>query len=251
MNLNQWNLHTSLFLMALVLIGFQSFAQNFNPVPIRVDVSNQAKLQRGAQLFMNYCSGCHALRYLRYNRMAKDLGLTKFDGSVDSDLLMSNLVFTEARPHDPIQISMPEVDARQWFGRMPPDLSLSARERSPGWLYLYLKSFYADKTRPFGSNNALVPDVGMPNVLAPLQGEVVALKKKTNETGGLDLLLIQSGEMNQQQFDSALQDLVTFLVYVSEPNQLTRYRLGLFVLVFLCIFAALAYALKKIYWRRV
>lgn len=249
--MNQWNLRTSLFLMTLGLISFQSVAQAFNPVPARVDVYHQAKLQRGARLFMNYCSGCHALRYLRYNRMAKDLGLTQFDGSVDSDLLMSNLVFTEARPHDPIQISMPEVDARQWFGRMPPDLSLSARERSPSWLYLYLKSFYADKTRPFGANNALVPDVGMPNVLAPLQGEVIAVKKQSNKSGELDLLLIESGEMNQQQFDSALQDLVTFLVYVSEPNQLERYRLGVFVLIFLCIFAVFAYALKKIYWRRI
>ena len=36
------------------------------------DISNTDSLQRGARNFMNYCSGCHSLKYLRYNRMATD-----------------------------------------------------------------------------------------------------------------------------------------------------------------------------------
>ena len=40
------------------------------------DLSDQASLQRGAQLYMNYCSSCHSLKFLRYSRMAEDLGLT-------------------------------------------------------------------------------------------------------------------------------------------------------------------------------
>jgi ubiquinol-cytochrome c reductase cytochrome c1 subunit len=35
--------------------------------------SDMQSLQRGARNFMNYCSGCHSLKYLRYNRMAQDL----------------------------------------------------------------------------------------------------------------------------------------------------------------------------------
>ncbi|AHE68215.1 cytochrome c1 [Legionella oakridgensis ATCC 33761 = DSM 21215] len=146
--------------------------------PVTIDLHDQARLQRGARLYMNYCSGCHSLRYLRYNRMAEDLGLTTFDGSVDKDLLTNNLIFTTAKLYDPIEISMPAEDARQWFGKMPPDLTLSGRERGAAWLYTYLKSFYIDHTRPFGANNLLVPDVAMPNILAPLQGEVIAEKKK-------------------------------------------------------------------------
>lgn len=77
-------------------------------LPIKVNINNKEALQRGAQLYMNYCSGCHALRYLRYNRMAQDLGLTTFDGQVDKELLQNNLIFTQAKVQDPIEVSMPE-----------------------------------------------------------------------------------------------------------------------------------------------
>jgi ubiquinol-cytochrome c reductase cytochrome c1 subunit len=174
--------------------------------PIAIDLQDQGALQRGSALFMNYCAGCHSLRYMRYNRMAADLGIPVYS----------------------LENSMPSNDARQWFGRVPPDLSLSARERGPAWLYTYLKSFYADKNRPFGVNNALVLDVAMPNSLEPLQAV-----------------------LSEQQFDRDLQDLITFLVYVAEPAQLIRHRMGFFVILFLCLILLVAYPLKINYWRRV
>ena len=221
-------------------------ANDHRLLPIDTDVQDPARLQRGAKIFMNYCSGCHSLRFMRYNRMARDLGLTTFTGEIDTDLLKNNLIFTTAQIQDPIQISMPPTDARQWFGRTPPDLSLSARERGADWIYTYLKSFYVDKSRPFGANNLLVPDVAMPNILAPLQGNVIA--EKNSELKPSDIVLVARGEMTEQEFDSALQDLVTFLVYVAEPVQLIRYRIGVFVLLFLLVFLVVAYRLKRSYW---
>jgi ubiquinol-cytochrome c reductase cytochrome c1 subunit len=218
---------------------------------VTIDVNNKEKLQRGARLFMNYCSGCHTLKYMRYNRMAHDLGLTTFTGEVDKDLLVSNLIFNRAKLYDPIENSMPATDAREWFGRVPPDLSLSARERGPAWIYTYLKSFYADKNRPFGSNNVLVPDVAMPNVLAPLEGTVIVDKPADAMLSPNHLLLVEPGTMTEQQFDSALEDLVTFLVYVAEPVQLIRYRIGVLVILFLGVFLWFACQLKKFYWKNV
>ena len=225
-------------------------ANEYRLLPIDTDVQDPARLQRGAKIFMNYCSGCHSLRFMRYNRMARDLGLTTFTGEIDTDLLKNNLIFTTAQIQDPIQISMPPTDARQWFGQTPPDLSLSARERGADWIYTYLKSFYVDKSRPFGANNLLVPDVAMPNILAPLQGSVIAENHgdSMDRQKPLDIVLVARGEMTEQEFDSALQDLVTFLVYVAEPVQLIRYRIGVFVLLFLLIFLVVAYRLKRSYW---
>src|SRR6478735_11858402 len=57
------------------------------------DLSDRASLQRGAGLFMNYCSGCHSLQYLRYSRMAEDLKL-------DEKEVAGNLIFTGARIGD-------------------------------------------------------------------------------------------------------------------------------------------------------
>ena len=214
---------------------------------VSVDIHNHARLQRGAKIFMNYCSGCHSLKYMRYNRMAKDMGLTTFDGSVDKDLLYNNLIFTHAKEHDPIDIAMTPENAREWFGVVPPDLSLTAREKGPQWIYNYLQGFYADASRPFGANNVLVPGVAMPNVLAPLQGIVVA---DTKIPTGNDLLLVEAGLMNQHQFDSTVEDLVTFLTYVGEPARLIRFKIGYWVLGYLFIFGLVAWQLKKAYWRK-
>lgn len=181
-------------------------------IPSHTD--HQATLLRGAKWFMDYCSGCHSLRYMRYNRMAHDLGLMSASGEVDSNLLRSNFIYTHATPQAPIQISMPTADARQWFGRVPPDLSLTARERGTTWIYTYLNSFYADSSRPFGANNRLVPDVAMPNVLVPLRDD---------------------NGMTQQQFEQSLTDVVAFLSYVAEPEKAERESLGWKVLLFLLV----------------
>lgn len=221
-------------------------------LPVKVDVHDKASLQRGAKIFMNYCSGCHSLKYLRYNRMAHDLGLTTFDGEIDTDLLVNNLVFTRAPIYDPIRISMPPEDAQQWFGKIPPDLSLAARERGASWLFTYLKGFYADKSRPFGANNILIPGVAMPNVLEPLIGKVAAVENKdaAGNTFLSHLVLIEKGELTEAQFDSTVTDLVNFLVYTAEPAQLLRYHIGYFVLLFLAVFLILVYALKRYYWQK-
>lgn len=223
-----------------------SFANDVSLQSFSMDLTDKETLQRGARMYMNYCSGCHSLKYMRYNRMAKDLGLIKFDGALDVPLLQNNLIFTEAKPYDPIAISLPEEDARQWFGKVPPDLSLKARERGSAWIYTYLKSFYVDKSRPFGANNALYPDVAMPDVLAPLRG-VIAGKKLNN--GQILLQPIHNGTMTYREFDQSLQDLVTFLTYVANPNQATGYKIGYFVLPLLIVFFFILRQLKKLYWK--
>ncbi|KTC73747.1 ubiquinol-cytochrome c reductase cytochrome c1 subunit [Legionella birminghamensis] len=242
-------------LSSLLLAGILHAAaeDNVKLLPVDVDVQDRPRLQRGAKMFMNYCSGCHSLKYMRYNRMAHDLGLTTFDGEIDTDLLVSNLIFTRAPIYDPIRISMPAQDAQQWFGKVPPDLSLSARERGPSWLYTYLKGFYVDKTRPFGANNILIPGVAMPNVLEPLAGKMVAVENKDAEGNVFlsHLLLAEPGEMTSQEFDSAVTDLVNFLVYVGEPAKLVRYRAGGVVIAFLLIFLFVVYRLKKSYWEKI
>lgn len=196
---------------------------------LSIDVYNKPQLQRGAQVFMNYCSGCHSLRYLRYNSMAEGLGLLGFDGRIDEDLLKNNLIFTHATVNDPIRIALPPEDAKQWFGVVPPDLSLVAREKGVDWLYAYLNGFYNDNSRPLGTNNVLVPDVAMPDILESLKSQHVT----------------------QQQFDSLVLDLVTFLAYVGEPEQAVRSRLGLFVLLFLGVLLLAAVGLKTMYWRKI
>jgi ubiquinol-cytochrome c reductase cytochrome c1 subunit len=95
------------------------------------NVNDTASLQRGAKWYVNYCLGCHSIAYMRYNRLAEDLDLSE-------EQVMQNLVFSDAKFGETMDISMDEEQAKAWFGKTPPDLSLIARSRGSDWLYSYL-----------------------------------------------------------------------------------------------------------------
>ncbi|WP_428772923.1 cytochrome c1 [Vibrio sp.] len=214
------------------------------------DLTDQASLQQGAKLFMNYCFGCHSTQYQRYERVATDLG-------IPTDLMKENLVFDpEAKIGDLMENAIPEDSAAKWFGAPPPDLTLVARVRGTDWLYTYLRSFYADPSRPFGVNNIVFPSVGMPHVLEELQG----IPQPVFETQMVDgeehqvIVGVESdgtGELNQEEYDNAVRDLVNFLEYAGEPMQLERQNLGWWVMAFLVLLTIVFVLLKKEYWRDV
>lgn len=212
------------------------------------DLGDRASLQRGAQLYMNYCSGCHALKYLRYSRMAEDLGLSEEE-------VMNNLNFTGAKFGETVLTAMPEAQATQWFGKMPPDLSVIARVRGSNWIYTYLKSFYLDESRPLGWNNTLFPNASMPNPLWQLQGLQHPVYGKpdatTGETPVEKLVLAQPGTLDSEAFNQAARDITAFLEYVGEPAALKRQSMGVWVVLFLAALTFLLYLLKKEYWRDV
>ena len=212
------------------------------------DLGDRASLQRGAQLYMNYCSACHSLKYLRYSRMAEDLGLTE-------DEVMTNLNFTGAAFGEQVQVSLKTADAEAWFGKMPPDLSVISRVRGPDWIYTYLKSFYLDESRPLGWNNTLYPNASMPNVLWEMQGLQRpvhgAADAATGEPTVERLEVAVPGTQSAAQFDQSARDITAFLAYAGEPAALKRQKLGVWVVLFLAFFTFLAWLLKKEYWRDV
>ncbi len=215
----------------------------------RVDLHDTASLQRGARLFVNYCMGCHSLDYMRYNRLGQDIGLSEAQ-------VRDNLVIGDAKVGDTMGVSMRAADAAKWFGVAPPDLSVVARARGADWLYSYLIGFYADDnpSRPFGVNNLVFKDVAMPHVLWRLQGVQQPVFAEPDESGQRPITGLEAGtagEMQPGEFRLAMHDLVNFLVYVGEPAQLLRARIGPWVLLFLALLFVLSRALYKEYWRDV
>ena len=207
------------------------------------DVRDQASLQRGARLFFNYCVGCHSLKYVRYSRIAEDLGLSEQE-------VMQNLNFTGAKFDDPVVSHMPAESATKWFGKDPPDLSLEVSAKSADWVYTYLNSFYLDPHSPIGWNNTALPNAAMPFPLWELQGMQTAVNKPgTDEVEKLELN--KPGKLTPAQFQQATRDLTSFLEYASEPAALQRHHYGIWVLLFLAFFTLLAAMLKKEYWKDV
>ncbi|MCO4797906.1 MAG: cytochrome c1 [Colwelliaceae bacterium] len=201
------------------------------------DLSDKESLKRGFESYINYCLGCHQLQYQRYNRTFADLGIDEKEG-------IANWMPTGEKAGDHITNTMPAKDAAKWFGSAPPDLTLEARFRSPDYIYTYLRTFYVDSGRPFGVNNQVFKDVGMPHVLQDLQGI------RTMDEHGV-LSPATGGTMTEEEYDTFVRDLVNFLEYTAEPNKLEREALGYWVIGFLFILLILSYLLKKEYWRDV
>lgn len=245
--------------------------------PSNVHVGNHIAIQRGAKLYVNYCMGCHSAEHLRYSELRK-VGL-------NDDLILENFIFDGSKVSDHLKIAMPKSDAETWFGAPAPDLTLINRvKHGPDYVYTYLKSFYRDSSRPFGANNTVLKNAGMPHVLVDLQGiqepvyrydvtrdghveisfdneaDAVAYAEKRGggKTDGYKiekqvdrLTLVEPGSLTPEEYDTAVRDIATFLAFIGEPAALERKQMGIWVVLFLIVFSALAYFMKKSYWEDV
>jgi ubiquinol-cytochrome c reductase cytochrome c1 subunit len=209
-----------------------------------INIRDVAATQRGAKLFVNYCLSCHAAGFMRYQRLADDLGLGE-------EAVMENLVFSDAKIGETMDIAMRPADAEKWLGKVPPDLSVISRSRGADWLYTYLLTFYQDETG--GWNNQVLPNASMPHVMWQLQGiqkPVYATDAEGNEAVDR-LVLHRPGVQSPDEYQDTVRDLVTFLEYLGEPAQVKRKNVGIWVLLFLAFFTMVAYLLKTEYWRDV
>ena len=214
-----------------------------------VNLNNQVSLQRGAKYFVNYCLNCHAAAYMRYSRL-QDLGLSE-------QQIKDNLMFTTDKIGNTMTTALNPVDAKDWFGAVPPDLSVIARSRGSDWLYTYLRTYYRDDKSPTGWNNETFPNVGMPHVLHELQG--VRVMQSVGEHIGHDgkkepimkPVLVQPGVLSQPEYDQMVGDLVNYLTYMGEPARAQRTQVGVIALFVLGVLFVLALLLKLEYWKDV
>lgn len=222
---------------------------------IKTNISDKVSLQNGLSTYMNHCFACHSMQYARYERAAMDL-------DIPLNIFEENLLVGDTKIGQLMTISMAKDQATLWFGNPPPDLSLTARLRGPDWLYSYLRGFYVDPKRPYGVNNVVFKDVGMPHVLADLQG-VCAEAPELGVEPVVDPLsgnivkqsgcneFVKDGALSPKEYDAVIHDLVNFLTYVGEPSRLQSERIGRNVLIFLAFLFVFVYFLNKEYWREI
>jgi cytochrome c1 len=226
-----------------------SSAGDWEMLPFEPNLADKPSLQRGVGLYANYCMGCHSLRYQRYERTADDL-------EIPHEIFLAQVVPSYAKIGDLMETAMPPR-SKNWFGASPPDLTGVAKVRGTEWLYNYLKTFYLDESRPMGVNNKVFPNVGMPHALYELQGiqqEVCTEVPRTGDDGGDTgehcgyLEVVEgTGRYTAEEYDQAVYDIVNFLYYVAEPTRTERYRLGVYVLLFLVVLFVLTSLLGREY----
>ena len=242
----------SIALFALLTAGSAALAATeLEYLHANNDPDNKESLQRGARNFMNYCSGCHSAKYVRYNTVAKGLGLSE-------EQVIENLMFNAEKTFETIQRAMPEASAARWFGQAPPDMSLIARAKTSDYIYSFLKGFYLEEGSPTGVNNLYLAGTAMPHVLWELEGykEAVFVEGEPNAEGvrpqvfeGYEQVI--PGTLGAEEYDAFVRDTVNFLAYISEPVRSTRRVLGVWVLLFLTFFLVIAIMLKKQIWKDV
>ena len=224
------------FIIIFLFISPLTFsAENIELSKAPVDLTDNQSLQRGARTFTNYCLNCHSAKYMRYSNL-QDIGLS-------AETIKNDLLFTGNKIGDTMSVNMSMKDSKKWFGASPPDLSVVARSRGADWIYSYMRGFYRDPTRPMGWNNTVYVNSAMPHILWELEGEKI-LNPKTKK-----LEKFSSGKLNAKEYDATIADLTNYLVYMSEPDQLKRKKMGYYVIGFLLLLLFLTIKLKKEYWR--
>lgn len=225
-----------MFAIIFLLYSSISFsAENIELSKAPIDLTNNQSLQRGAKTFINYCLNCHSANFMRYSNL-QDIGLS-------AETIKNDLLFTGDKIGDTMSVNMSAKDSKKWFGASPPDLSVVARSRGADWIYSYMRGFYSDPSRPMGWNNTVYVNSAMPHILWELQGEQI-LNPKTKK-----LEKFSSGKLNPKEYDAMIADLTNYLVYMSEPDQLKRKKMGYYVIGFLLLLLFLTIKLKKEYWR--
>jgi ubiquinol-cytochrome c reductase cytochrome c1 subunit len=213
-----------------------------------IDPGNINSLQRGARNFMNYCSGCHSAKYVRFNTIGKYLELSE-------EQLVDNLMFNAEKTFETINVSMRSNDAERWFGTAPPDMSLMARSKGADYIFNFLQGFYVDPESPTGVDNRVLKGTSMPHVLWELQGFQKAVYsthededgKKVEHFDGFEP--VTSGSLSDDEFDDFVRDTTNFLAYIAEPIRSDRRKLGVWVMMFLIFFLIISSMLKKQIWK--
>jgi ubiquinol-cytochrome c reductase cytochrome c1 subunit len=192
---------------------------------VNIDLGDKASLRRGAHTFINYCLSCHSAKHMRYERIAKDLG-------IGNDIMRKNMMFTTDKIGSLMKATMPAADAAEWFGVAPPDLTLATHFRSPDWIYTYLRS-YKDK-------KIMVRKKDKDGKKIMVEGSIKVFDR---------FEIAMPGTMSEKDFNAAMRDLTNFMVYLGDPSRLVRYKIGAGVMIFLFIFLFVAYLLKKNFWQ--
>tara|TARA_Y100000022_G_scaffold198808_1_gene209857 strand:+ start:370 stop:1062 length:693 start_codon:yes stop_codon:yes gene_type:complete len=223
----------AIFLLFFSLNSFSASNVELTKAPI--DLTDNQSLQRGARTFVNYCLNCHSANYMRYSNLV-DIGLSP-------ETIKRDLMFNADKIGDTMAVNMPVKDSKKWFGVTPPDLSVVARSRGADWIYSYMRGFYSDPSRAMGWNNTVLLNSAMPHILWELEGEKI-LNLETKQ-----LEKFSAGKLNTKEYDSLIADLTNFLVFMSEPDQLKRKKMGYYVIGFLLLLLFLTINLKKEFWR--
>ena len=226
---------------------------------------DKAQLQRGLKIYKEVCAACHSLERVAFRNIA-DLGYTDeqvkafaAEYEVQDGPNAEGEMFTrKAIPTDYFPKPFPNANAAAAAnnGAAPPDLSLIAKARGvergfptflfdiftqyqeagPDYIHALLTGF--DEKVPAGMQIA----EGTHYNPYFISAKALAMAKPLSA----DQVTYEDG--TPQTVDQYSRDISAFLMWAAEPHLEARKRTGFRVMIFLILFAGLAYIAKRAVW---
>ncbi len=207
---------------------------------------DQAALQRGFQVYKEVCSACHGLRLLSYRNL-EGIGFSPEEvKAIAAEYMVvkgpdenGDMFEAPALPSDRFREPFPNIEAARAAngGAAPPDLSLVAKRTAYGANYVYALLTGYEEEPPADSELKLAPGQyynkykGAFSMAPPLLPDIVEYHDGTEAT-----------------VDQMSRDVSQFLMWAGEPHMEARKETGIKAILFLIVFTAVLYAVKRKVW---
>jgi len=181
--------------------------------------TDEAALQRGAEVFTHLCMMCHSLKYVKYNSLTQ-VGFTEND---------IRRLQRDRQLVDPLSSMMTAEAMQTVFGMHPPDLSMAAYAYEGGAQYIYSLLLSYEKNADGTIDNRLFSGIKMPDPFA---------------------YSVQANEEEKSRLRAKAADVAAFLQWAADPHAQERYTTGFYVIIYLILLTILFYLVKRRVWAR-
>jgi ubiquinol-cytochrome c reductase cytochrome c1 subunit len=207
---------------------------------------DRAQVQRGFQVYKEVCHSCHGLQYIAFRNL-QALGFTpdqvqtiagEFevqDGPNDEGEMFMRAA--RASDHVPPPFANDQAARVANNGALPPDLSLIVEARKGGADYMHamLVGYREEPPEGFQMQEGMYYNEYFP-------GHQIAMPPPLSDGR------VEYADGTEATLDQQARDVTAFLAWASEPNLEVRKRMGVSVMLFLIVFTALLYAVKRQVW---
>jgi len=175
-------------------------------------------IKRGAMVYYDTCRLCHGMKYIKYRNL-QEIG---FDIS-EIDKLRGDKLISET------MVSLMNDDVSiEFYGMVPPDLSVMAKARKHGPQYIYtLMTSFTEKDNVYDNN--FFPGIKMPDIFN---------------------ISIANDDSVKAVIEAKAKDVTEFLTWAADPRAAERKSLGKYVIAYLVILSAMFYMVMKRVWSR-
>ncbi len=210
---------------------------------------DRAQLQRGFQVYKNVCAGCHSLRFIAFRNLEgigfneEQIKAIAAEYDIEDGPNDDGDMFTRpglASDYFPSPFPNEKAAAAANGGAIPPDLSLMTKARvgGPDYVFGLLTGYEEEAPEGFDLADGKYYNHYFPghqiSMAPPLYDEAVEY------TDGTPMTLEQHA-----------RDVTAFLNWTAQPELEARKALGMKVILFLIVFTAMLYAVKRKIWRDV